>query len=186
MNVKIKDWEVIWEGSLAEAAEYNPGAGVSGFLGFYLVNLSGSPSDAYDENDSSIFEGWADTAMAASAGYHAYANADSFHMRVKYGVVHSLMVRCRFNETDVGDGVKFIDAWCRVNITVTSNGGYTISGAISGDRYVSNNETDHTFLWCNFVWDNTGAGYTMTKNTHDPALSYYWYNVTSISIQVYK
>ena len=159
-------WHILWEGSLAEATEADPGAGASGFLEIYFVNHSAIPWDAYDSNTSSTYEGWCNTSLDAdgSAGTinHAYSAADNFNLTVKWNVAMDIVIRARWNKTHAWDGSKFINGSCRINLT-TTGGGIVIAG-VTGENIETNNETDHTYIWIDVYWDNSGAGYTLSKN----------------------
>lgn len=170
-NIKVKKdegkWHVLWEGSLAEATEANPGAGVSGFLEVFFLNHSANPANAYNDNVSSNFELWANASLDAdgSAGTtnHAYSKDDNSNLTLKWGVPMDIVVRCRWNKTNAFDGTMFQNTSCRVNITM-AGGGITILGTTSGTNIQSNNETDHTYIWINVYWNNAHAGYTLAKN----------------------
>lgn len=181
MNTQIKtepSWHVLWEGSLAEATEANPGAGASGFLEIYFINHSNTGTTAYDNNVSSGYEGWCNTSLdadgAAGTVNHAYAAVDNFNLTVKALTAMDVVVRARWNRTHAWDGSKFIGSNCRINLTM-SGGGITISGLTSGTNCISNNETDHTYIWINVYWNNTNAGYQLNPNQIS--------QVTQISIQ---
>ena len=133
-------WHVVWRGSLADAAEADPGAGASGFLGFYLLNHTASPATAYDENDSSVFETWATTAGLG------YANADEFNIEITHSVALDFVFRGRGNKTNCWNGTDFIDAHCRVNLTVS--GVLTISD-VTGTLVVTYNDSGQNYLWYN-------------------------------------
>jgi len=159
-------WHVLWEGSLAEATEADPGAGASGFLEIFFVNHSAIPWDAYDTNTSSSMEGWCNTSLdadgAAGTTNHAYSAADNFNLTVQWGETMDIVIRARWNRTHAYDGSKFINGSCRINLT-TTGGGIVIAGT-TGDNIETSNETDHTYIWINVYWDNAGAGYTLNKN----------------------
>lgn len=163
MNVQVKDepsWHIVWEGSLAEAAEGNPGAGASGFLEIFFTNHSSSGTTAYDTNTSSTFETWADAALAAGGG-NAWASGDAFNLQLKHSTTFDVVVRCRFNRTVAHNGTMFRDADCRVNLTA-AGGGINIAGT-TGTNCVSQNVTTNDYIWINVYWNNTNAGYTLGK-----------------------
>jgi hypothetical protein len=163
----VPTWHVIWEGSLAEATEANPGAGASGFLEIYFINHTATPTTAYDTNTSSLFETWCNASLdadgAAGTTNHAYATADNFNLTVKWGVAMDVVCRARWNRTHAYDGSKFIGSDCRINITM-AGGGITILGTTSGTNCISENQTDETYIWINVYWTNGGAGYVLNKN----------------------
>jgi hypothetical protein len=170
-NIKIKDepqWHILWEGSLAEATEANPGAGASGFLEIFFCNHSADPANAYNDNVSSNFETWCNTSLdadgAAGTVNHAYAAADNFNLTVKSLTVMDVVCRARWNRTHAYDGTKFIGDNCRINITM-AGGGITILGTTSGTNVISENQTDETYIWINVYWNNAHAGYQLNPNS---------------------
>ena len=159
-------WHILWEGSLAEATEADPGSGASGFLEIFFLNHSADPSNAYNDNVSSNFESWCNTSLDADGATgttnHAYATADNFNLTVQWGEVMDIVIRARWNKTHAWDGAKFINGSCRINLT-TTGGGIVIAG-VTGTNIVSNNDTAHTYIWINCYWNNAHAGYTLDKN----------------------
>jgi hypothetical protein len=155
-------WHIVFQGSLAEAAEGNPGTGAGGFLEIILLNKSTAPATDYAKNVSATFETWATTNMP---GKTPYWNADNGRMEYATGKTFVFLVRCRFNKTQCWDGSKFIGANTRVNITVS--GAVTIATATAGTRYESYNNTGKNYIWENFVWDNGGSGYSVTYGGSD-------------------
>jgi len=172
-------WHILWEGSLAEATEANPGAGASGFLEIFFVNHSNTGTTTYDENTSSVFEGWCNTSLdadgAAGTTNHAYANADEFNLELKHSTALDIVVRARWNKTHAWNGTMFHGHDCRINLT-TSGGGIVINGA-TGTNCISNNETDHTYIWINVYWNNSNSGYQLNKGQTC--------TISQVSIQAY-
>jgi hypothetical protein len=154
-------WHIVWEGSLAEAAEGNPGAGASGFLEIFFINHSAAPATAYDDNTSGTYETWANANLGSGVG-NAWANADAFNLQIKHSVAMDVVVRARWNRTNAFNGTMFRGADCRINITA-SGGGITISGATSGTNVVSKNTSTNDFIWINVYWNNAAAGYVLSK-----------------------
>ena len=147
-------WKVVFNGSLAEAAEGDPGAGNGGFLEIFFVNHSATPTTAYgpDRNDSSILEGW------CTAGY-GYASADNFNLQISSGVTFDIVVRVRYNREQAYETDHWQGSDTRVNIT-TTGGGIEISD-VTGTRIETHNDSSDSYLWEHFVWDNGGSGYQL-------------------------
>jgi hypothetical protein len=164
-NVKVTEkegiWQVIWEGSLAEASEATPPAGETAFLEIFFVNHSATPATAYDDNTSSVYETWANANLGTGTG-NAWANADDFNLQLKHSVAFDVVVRVRYNKTHAWNGTAFIDGDTRVNVTA-SGGGVTISGATAGTNVVTYNNTGQDFIWIDVYWTNGGAGYQLNK-----------------------
>lgn len=164
-NVKIKQddgtWHVVWEGSLAQAVEADPGAGASGFLEIFFVNHTATPATAYAINTSSNFETWANANLGTGVG-NAWANADDFNLQLKHSTAFDVVVRVRYNKTHAWNGTAFLAGDTRVNITA-SGGGVTISGATSGTNVESYNNTGMDYIWINVYWNNTVDGYQLSK-----------------------
>jgi len=159
--IEIEDsgtWHVVWEGSLAQAAENNPGAGASGFLEFFCPNHTATPATAYDENSSAEIESWC---VANMPGKTPYASADNFRIELDHSVSHDWVVRARFNKTHCWDGAKFIDTRCRINLTVS--GDNTLAD-VTGTLVVTRNNTGEDYLWVNVYW---ATGYTINADGGD-------------------
>ena len=152
-NEETETWHVIWKGTLAEAAEGDPGSGASGFLEIFYINHSGTPATAYTENSSATLESW------CTAGY-GYASADNFKIQLSSAITFDLLGRFRFNKTHAYETDKFIDTDCRVNITHTGLNGNAISD-VTGTLVVSHNDSSDEYLWANVYWNNAAAGYTI-------------------------
>jgi len=157
----IPTWHVIWEGSLAEAAEANPGTGASGFLEIFWINHTATPATAYLQNTSATLEAWC---VANMPGLTPYASADNFNVQIASNKLFDIVVRCRWNKTVCFDYNKnmFIGVDVRVNISV-SGGGITISGASSGTNVNSYNSSTANYLWTNTYWNSGGTGYYIQK-----------------------
>jgi len=159
-------WQIVWQGSLAEAAEGDPGAGMSGFLEIILLNNSANDASDYARNSSATLEGWATANMP---GKTPYWNADNGRAEYETGKTFVFVVRCRYNKTNCWDGSKFIGANTRCNITVS--GAVTVAAATAGTRYESRNNTGENYIWENFVRDNGGAGYSVAYGGVDITVS---------------
>lgn len=174
---KEKTWHVVWEGTLAEATEADPGAGASGFLEIFFVNHSNTGTTTYLTNVSSDMEDWCNASLdvdGTGTGYYAYAIADNFNLQLKHSTALDIVIRVRFNKTHAWNGTDFVDADTRVNITA-SGGGITILGTTSGTRAVTRNDTSDDYIWINNYWNNSNAGYQLQKGGTC--------SITSISIQ---
>lgn len=169
----IPTWHVIWQGSLAEAAEANPGTGKSGFLEIFWINHTATPATAFLQNNSATLEAWC---VANMPGKTPYASADSFNVQIASNVGFDIVVRCRWNKTNCWDYSKgmFIGTDIRVNISV-SGGGITIAGTTSGTNVMSRNNTGENYLWTNTYWQNGGNAYYIQKGATS--------TVASISLQ---
>jgi hypothetical protein len=150
------DWKIVWIGNLA-SAEGDPGAGGSGFLEIFYINHTATPGTAYDENDSSVLEGW------CTAGY-GYATADEFKLEIDYTKTFDILGRFRWNKTHAWNGTAFIGADCRVKITHTGLNGNPIAN-VTGTLVITRNVSTEDYIWGNVYWNNGGAGYTIAKNS---------------------
>ena len=112
----------------------------SGICGFYVFETGST----YTSNLTS-----------GTAGYVAGGSAiNATNLDIKHTVAQDLIVWARFNDTDSGLSVEFVDC----NLTWTGN----ITGVTAPDHtYVI---ATGGFLWVNFVWDNSNAGYTIVRN----------------------
>lgn len=135
-------------------------AGQSGFLEFFLINLSSADSTGYGRNSSSDFETWASANMV---GKTPYADLDNFNIEFQSEKTFAILIRVRYNKTHAWDTNKFIgsDTDCQLTFTAPS---WTVGSNInnvSGTRYESRNDTSELYIWENFVWDNSGTGYQL-------------------------
>ena len=161
-----KQWRIIWEGSLAQAAEADPGLNTSGFLQIFFVNHSATPNATFNQNDSSVLESWCDTNMPGATP-NAWANADNFDIEsFASELTFVIMVRTRYNKTHAWDTDKFIDTDCDTQITVTCTD-WAVGGNIanvSGTKAITYNNTGEDYIWINWVWDNSGTGYQIADD----------------------
>lgn len=158
-------WHLVWEGSLAEAAEANPGSGASGFLEIFFVNHTTTPTTTFLQNTSATIEGWCDAnLLPAGVATHAYATADNFNLQLKHSTTFDIVIRVRYNKTHAWDGSKFIDGDTRVNITCA---GFATMSDVIGTNVVSRNNTGDSYLYVNVFWQDadggTGTGFTLSK-----------------------
>lgn len=123
----------------------NPAAGTnSGICGFYVF-LTGS---TYTSNLTS-----------GTGGYYSGGSAiNATEIDFPHSTACDLIVWARINNTDSGLDVSFTSC----NITWTGN----ITSSTAPDHtYVT--ATSATFIFVNYVWDNSNAGYTATRNEKD-------------------
>jgi len=149
-------WHVVWKGSLAEAAENDPGAGAGGFLEIFFPNHTATPQTAYDENTSATIEGWCTANMP---GKTPYASADNFYLQLDHTTTFDILVKVRYNKTEgPWTGSAWNNASWRINITLT--GSITIADVTGiGVELLNNSALD--FYWCSAYWTNAGAGYSL-------------------------
>lgn len=126
--------------------DYDPGAGVSGWLSMFLLDYAQDPATVLANNAT-------DWSTAGTA--FGYVDADAQTIDIAYGRPFYFVVRARFNDS-VKDGGNFQDSRCRVNLTTT--GDETISGVL-GTAVVSQNDSSDDFIWINFYWDEGATGY---------------------------
>lgn len=160
-----KEWQIIWEGNLAMAAEASVAAGESGFLGIYFINYTASPGVDYSRNNTGDeFETWCTTNMP---GKTPYANADNFRLEIDHSTSFNILVRVRFNKTHAWNGTAFIANDTRVEMQVNSSNwavGSDITNATDGIVVPSRNDSGDEHIWINFYWEAAGAGYQVAKN----------------------
>lgn len=162
--------QIRWAGTIIASANESSYSGTaSGILEVYIVNHSATPKTAYDTNLSADLRTWANASLDADGTgttYYAYAHVSgnaslSTTLTVKWGTTFDVVVRWRGCRTHCYDGSKFIMGDCRVKINATG-GGVTMS-EVTGYNVNSSNATDHTFLWGNTYFDNSGSGYSLSK-----------------------
>lgn len=112
----------------------------SGICGFYVFETGST----YTANLTS-----------GDAGYIAGGSAiNATNLDVNHTIGQDLIIWARFNNTDSGLDVQFT----RCNMTWTGN----ITGSTAPDHtYVT--ATTASFVFVNFVWDNSDAGYTINR-----------------------
>lgn len=147
-------------------AEGDPGAGASGFLEIFFMNLSSADVLGYGLNTSSTHETWSDANMPG-ASPNAWASADNFDITsFESEKTFVFMVRVRYNATHAKDGANWNGADTDVQITVTCTSwkvGANINN-VSGTRIETSNNSAYTFLYENFYWDNGGTGYQISDD----------------------
>ena len=145
-------------------AEGNPGAGASGFLEIFFINISTATSGGYGLNTSSTFETWATANMP---GKTPYGNADEFEWDTESEKTFVILVRVRYNQTHAWETDHWNGADTDVQLTMTCTDwavGSNINN-VSGTRIESANNSAYTFLYENFYWDNSGTGYQIADDS---------------------
>lgn len=150
-------WHVMWEISSASAAEANPGAGESGWLATWCYDYAETPSA--DNATAGNYETWTGNV----SGYQNTDNAEA--MDLASDDPFYFVVRCRFNDTNVGAAGTLMSNRCRVSLTVS--GDETISNVLiygndenlagGGGAFVCDNNS--AWLYVNFYWDDNSDGY---------------------------
>lgn len=164
-----KHWQIIWEGTLAEAAEVNPTGDADGFLEIFFINVSTSPGADYSRNNTANeFETWCTANMP---GKTPYASIDNFNLEVDHSTSFNILVRCRFNKTHAWNGTAFIANDTRCEMQVNSSNwadGEDITNATDGVVVPSRNDSGDEHIWINFYWDDgdggDGGGFQLAKN----------------------
>lgn len=170
MDVKpIYESEEIWQEVYRwtpHGAEANPGAGASGFLEIYFMNLSTWTAGGYGVNVTATLEGWCDANMP-SASPNAWASADSFDIEdFESSKTFVIGVRARWNATHAKDGADWFGNDTEVQITVTCTG-WDVGGNINnvtGTMIESSNNSAYDFLYTNTWWTNGGVGYQISDD----------------------
>jgi hypothetical protein len=140
-----RSWHVVWEGSFAEAAEADPGAGASGILEVFIYATGGTYTTNLTEGDADTF-GW--------------ASADATEIDVPHSTAFDVVVKVRGNATHCKRDTTWYDTDLRVRITWSDKG---LSDEVAESNIIVNN-TNNEFLWMNFHIDNSNSGYTITKS----------------------
>ena len=157
--VKEETFKPVHVFRLGEGAELS--AGESGFMEFYLINIS--DAQGYIQNTSATLEAWAEANMP---GLTPYGDADEFHIETESEKTFVILVRYCFNATHAKDGDDWNGADTDVQLTLTCTNwlvGDNIDN-VSGTRYESANNSEYTLLYENFVWDNSGTGYQIADD----------------------
>jgi len=158
-----KTWHIIWEGSLADAMEEaTPAtADASCILMIYLVNHSADPANAYDAgagaNDTYTLQDW------CNASNLGFANADDSDVELAHTVAFDIVVKVRGNTTVAyrEDESAFWDSDLLVEITSAD---LSIGGDTDMTGVVCSNSTSYGYIYVNFYDDNSGSGYTLSKD----------------------
>jgi len=159
-----KEYETFKPVHVYKPGEGNPGTGASGFLEIYFINLSSADSSGYGQNTTATFETWATANMP---GKTPYGTADEFEWETESDKTFVILVRVRYNDTHAKDGANWFGTDTDVQLTMTCTAwtvGANIANA-SGTRYESSNTSGFTYLYENFVWDNSGTGYQIADDS---------------------
>jgi len=159
-KVEIVDdeWQVVWKGNIASAAENDPGAGVSGWLATFQLDYAETPGTCLLSN-------------ATAGGYDAwgnvsgYVNADDTEADLGSENGAYFVIRARFNDTVCGDA-GILSAY-RTRCYLTVSGDETIANWMlygndtniggGGGGFISKNTSN--YLWINFAYDDGADGY---------------------------
>ena len=164
---KIETEQCIYRWTPATASEGDPGAGNSGFIEIFFMNISSADANGYGLNTSSTHETWSD-ANLPDATPNAWANADNFDITYfNSETTFVILVRTRYNKAHAWETDHFNAGDCDTQITVTCTDwavGSNIAN-VSGDQYVTRNNTGDNYIWINYVWDNSGTGYQIADDS---------------------
>lgn len=142
---KVEEIKVVGHGKFIVAVgEYNPGTGASGWVEIYAYPHTETGNTTYAENTSATLE-------AASL---AYADTDGWSDDLVSETEFDIVVRCRFNKTNCGDGSDFDGSRTRVYINVS--GDETVT-AQQMWRVETANSSGYEFIYENF-WINKSSG----------------------------
>lgn len=147
-------WQIVMTvSSTALGAEANPGSGESGWLATFCLDYAETPATCLASNASGGgYDSWGNVS--------GYVSTDDAETDLKSEDPFYFTVRGRFNDT-VKDGSDFIDARCKIMLTVS--GDETISN-VAGTRVVSYNNTGADYIYINFYWDDGVDGYRITDD----------------------
>lgn len=163
-----RGWHVVWEGSFAQAAEADPGAAAGGILEIFFINHSASPDTTYTVNTSATLETWC---TAAGLGY---ASADDFNFELAHSVDFDVVIRVRGNQTQC----YRTDHWHPQDLRVRwTSSDLSVSADTVMTGVVSYNNSAQPYLWMNFYDDNSGSGFSLSKDQS--------VDITSIKFEAY-
>jgi len=156
------EWQVIWKGNAASAAEADPGADESGWLATWCYDYAETPGD------DNATDGNYDTWTTNVSGYQSTDNAEA--MDLASDDPFYFVVRCRFSDVHCGDAGTLMSNRCRVALTVSGDEtiddvylyGHDTDLAAGGGAFVCSN--DSAWLYINFYWDDNSDGYRITDD----------------------
>lgn len=151
------EWQTIYEvkmedGKLLVTGEAEPGTSTSGWLSTFCLDYAQVPGTVLQNNA---------TDWEASGDVHAYVDTDDTETDLPSEDPFYFVIRSQFNRTHAHDGSTFIDARCRIFLTVS--GDETISN-VNGTAVISENETANMCIHINFYWDDEDDGYRITDD----------------------
>ena len=160
VEVDEKGYHVIWEGTLAEAAEADPGSGASGFLSVYFHPHQATPHASYMENSSSNLE------SNCTTNGLGFANADDQEVDLAHSTTFDVVFLVRGNATHCKVGGTFYDTNLKIQWTCAdlSVGADTELTHLAGEGNAVSNNTDYEFLRMTFWDDNSGSGFTISQD----------------------
>lgn len=156
------EWRVIWEGNSASAAEADPGSAASGWLATWCYDYAETPSD--DNATNGNYDTWTTNV----SGYQHVDDAEAMDLASEDPFY--FVVRCRFNDTNVGDAGTLMSNRCKVALTVSGDEtisdvtiyGHDTNLAAGGGAFVCANNSN--WLYINFYWDDNSDGYKITDD----------------------
>jgi len=156
------EWQILLKISSASAAEANPGSDASGWLATWCYDYAETPS-----NDNATAGNY-DTWTTNVSGYQSTDNAAA--MDLASDDPFYFVVRCRFNDTNVGDAGTLMSNRCKVALTVSGDEtisdvelfGHDTNLAGGGGAFVCVNNSN--WLYVNFYWDDNSDGYKITDD----------------------
>ena len=153
-----KSWHIVWQGSLAQAAEADPGNESSWILGIYL-HPHQADIGGYLENSSSNLE-----TNCTDAGL-GYATADDTEVDIAHSTSFDIVVRVRGESDHCKVGADWYDTNLRVTVDATNLGGSNeVLTLDAGEAKTTENNTNWPFLYMNFFHDNGGSGFTISQD----------------------
>ena len=136
---------------LGEASVSN---NVSGWLAFFCLDYAETPGTCLASNASGGgYDSWGNVS--------GYVDADDQETDLKSEDPFYFVARSQFNWSHARNDTIFIDARCRIFLTVS--GDETISN-VAGTRVVSNNDSSDGCIHINFYWDDGADGYRIVDD----------------------
>ena len=139
-------------------ADYNPGAGLSGWLNMTVYDHMSTPAGIYAAN------------LTNNASSFAWTNVNNTHAGsdVPYGNTFDLVLKVRLNVSDgfSSGNSTWMPSWVRANVTCPALGlaDVGMTRVVIGDNA--------TFMWLHFYVNGGGAGYTIGKGQNVTVCSF--------------